>query len=97
MRKDRQNLKARGNILLASSDAEHFDSANHASEALKKLATDSYDALLLDMCSGPSCAIALGRSNKQSKITDTMPILDLRFAGLTCDEALNLGRYSAID
>jgi CheY-like chemotaxis protein len=28
---------------------EHFDSANDASEALKKLATDSYDVLLLDI------------------------------------------------
>jgi CheY-like chemotaxis protein len=28
---------------------EHFDSANDASEALKKLATDSDDVLLLDI------------------------------------------------
>jgi two-component system LytT family response regulator len=36
-------------VLLARSDVEHFDSANDASEALDKLATDSYDVLLLDV------------------------------------------------
>jgi CheY-like chemotaxis protein len=36
-------------ILSARSDVEHFDSANDASEALEKLATDSYDVLLLDI------------------------------------------------
>src|SRR5260370_41874763 len=40
---------ALANILSARSDVEHFDSANDASEALKKLATDSYDVLLLDI------------------------------------------------
>jgi DNA-binding LytR/AlgR family response regulator len=37
------------NILSARSDVEHFDSANDASEALEKLATGSYDVLLLDI------------------------------------------------
>jgi two-component system, LytTR family, response regulator len=37
------------NILSARSDVEHFDSANDAIEALDKLATDSYDVLLLDV------------------------------------------------
>ncbi len=37
------------NILSARSDVEHFDSANDAVEALEKLATDSYDVLLLDI------------------------------------------------
>ena len=36
-------------ILSARSDVEHFDSANHAIEALEKLASDSYDVLLLDI------------------------------------------------
>src|ERR1700727_3061569 len=40
---------ALGNILSARSDVEHFDLANDASEALKKLATGSYDILLLDI------------------------------------------------
>src|SRR6202045_4295738 len=40
---------ALANILSARRDAEHLDSANDASEALKKLATDSYDVLLLDI------------------------------------------------
>jgi len=40
---------ALANILLARSDVEHFDSANDAIEALEKLATDSYDVLLLDI------------------------------------------------
>ena len=40
---------ALANILSARSDVEHFDSANDASEALKKLATDSYDVLLLEI------------------------------------------------
>jgi DNA-binding LytR/AlgR family response regulator len=40
---------ALANILSARSDVEHFDSANDAIEALEKLATDSYDVLLLDI------------------------------------------------
>src|SRR5580692_12893846 len=36
-------------VLSARSDVEHFDSANDAIEALEKLATDSYDVLLLDI------------------------------------------------
>ena len=36
-------------VLSARSDVEHFDSANDAMEALEKLATDSYDVLLLDI------------------------------------------------
>jgi two-component system LytT family response regulator len=40
---------ALANILSARSDMEHFDSANDASEALEKLAADSYDVLLLDI------------------------------------------------
>src|SRR4029077_11707836 len=40
---------ALANILSAKSDVEHFDSANDAIEALEKLATDSYDVLLLDI------------------------------------------------
>jgi DNA-binding LytR/AlgR family response regulator len=40
---------ALANILSARSDLEHFDSATDASEALAKLATDSYDVLLLDI------------------------------------------------
>jgi DNA-binding LytR/AlgR family response regulator len=41
--------RALTNILSARSDVEHFASANDASEALEKLATDSYDVLLLDI------------------------------------------------
>src|ERR1700733_2419704 len=37
------------NILSARSDVEHFDSATDAIEALEKLATNSYDVLLLDI------------------------------------------------
>ena len=37
------------NILSARSDVEHFDSANDAIEALEKLATGSYDVLLVDI------------------------------------------------
>jgi CheY-like chemotaxis protein len=40
---------ALASILSARSDVEHFDSANDASEALEKLATHSYDVLLLDI------------------------------------------------
>ena len=36
-------------VLSARRDVEHFDSANDANEALEKLATDSYDVLLLDI------------------------------------------------
>src|ERR1700690_529956 len=40
---------ALASVLSARSDVEHFDSANDAVEALEKLATDSYDVLLLDI------------------------------------------------
>jgi len=40
---------ALANILSSRSDVEHFDSANDASDALEKLATDAYDVLLLDI------------------------------------------------
>jgi DNA-binding NarL/FixJ family response regulator len=40
---------ALANILSARSDVEHFDLANDTIEALEKLATDSYDVLLLDI------------------------------------------------
>jgi two-component system, LytTR family, response regulator len=40
---------ALANVLLARSDVEHFDWANDASEVLEKVATDSYDILLLDI------------------------------------------------
>jgi two-component system LytT family response regulator len=40
---------ALANVLSARSDVEYFDSANDAIEALEKLATDSYDVLLLDI------------------------------------------------
>jgi two-component system, LytTR family, response regulator len=37
------------NIMSARSDVEHFDSAKDAIEAIEKLATESYDVLLLDV------------------------------------------------
>jgi len=40
---------ALANVLSARSDVEHFDSTNDAIEALEKLATDSYDVLLLNI------------------------------------------------
>ena len=40
---------ALANVLSARSDVEHFDSFNDAIDALEKLATDSYDVLLLDI------------------------------------------------
>src|SRR5215469_9090140 len=40
---------ALANILAARDDVEHFDSANDTIEALEKLASDSYDVLLLDI------------------------------------------------
>jgi DNA-binding LytR/AlgR family response regulator len=44
-----RSLTPLANVLTARSDVEHFDSANDACEALEKLATDSYDVLLLDI------------------------------------------------
>jgi len=40
---------ALANVLSARSDVEHFDTANDAIEALEKLATGSYDVLVLDI------------------------------------------------
>jgi DNA-binding LytR/AlgR family response regulator len=42
-------LTALANVLALRRDVEHFDSANDAIGALAKLATDSYDVLLLDI------------------------------------------------
>src|SRR5208282_1962791 len=39
--------RALANVLSARDDVEHFDSVKNAIEALEKLATDSYDVLLL--------------------------------------------------
>jgi DNA-binding LytR/AlgR family response regulator len=46
---ERPAQTALAKVLSARSDVEHFDSANDAVEALEKLATDSYDVLLLDI------------------------------------------------
>src|ERR1700758_3682456 len=46
---ERRSLTALANVLSARSDVEHFDSFNDAIDALEKLATDSYDVLLLDI------------------------------------------------
>jgi len=46
---DRLSQTALANVLSARSDVGHFDSANDAIEAFEKLATDSYDVLLLDI------------------------------------------------
>ena len=40
---------ALANILTARNDVEHFDAADDAIEALEKLASNSYDVLLLDI------------------------------------------------
>jgi two-component system LytT family response regulator len=45
----RRSQEALANIVSARRDVQHFDSANDAIEALEKLATDSYDVLLLDI------------------------------------------------
>jgi DNA-binding LytR/AlgR family response regulator len=44
-----QAQTALSNFLSARRDVEHFDSANDTSVALEKLATDTYDVLLLDI------------------------------------------------
>ena len=46
---DQLTQTALANILSARIDVEHFDSADDAIEALPKLATNSYDVLLLDV------------------------------------------------
>jgi two-component system, LytTR family, response regulator len=46
---DRLTQTALAMVLSARSDVEHFDSASDAIEALDKLATGSYDVLLLDI------------------------------------------------
>jgi DNA-binding NarL/FixJ family response regulator len=66
---------ALANILSARSDVEHFDSANDAIEALEKLATDSYDVLLLDIdldLSGSQLVVQLRERN--------LPLLSIVFA-----------------
>jgi two-component system LytT family response regulator len=46
---ERLTQTALAKVLSARNDVEHFDSANDTMEALEKLATDSYDILLLDI------------------------------------------------
>jgi two-component system, LytTR family, response regulator len=46
---ERTTQTALAKLLSARSDVEHFDSANNASQAFEKLATDSYDVLLLNI------------------------------------------------
>ena len=46
---ERVGQTALASVLSARSDVEHFDLANDAAEALEKLATNSYDVLLLDI------------------------------------------------
>ena len=50
---------ALANVLSARSDVEHFDSANNAIETLEKLATDSYDVLLLDILDLPGSQLVV--------------------------------------
>ena len=46
---ERLGETALANVVSARSDVEHFDTANDAIEALEKLATGSYDVLVLDI------------------------------------------------
>src|ERR1700677_1014908 len=46
---ERLTQTALAKVLSARNDVEHFDSANDTMEVLEKLATDSYDILLLDI------------------------------------------------
>ena len=57
---------ALANVLSARSDVEHFDLFNNAIDAFEKLATDSYDVLLLDLdldVSGSQLADQLRKRN----------------------------------
>lgn len=58
---------ALANILSARSDVEHFDSVNDAIEALEKLASDSYDVLLLDIDLDPSSSQFVGELRERER------------------------------
>jgi len=53
-------------ILAARNDVEHFDSANDAFEVLEKMATDSYDVLLLDIDMDVSVAQLAGQLRERN-------------------------------
>lgn len=80
-----------GNVLSARSDVEHFDSANDAIEALEKLATDSYDVLLLDIedLSGPQLVDQLRERH--------LPLPSLVFATAHVERAVTAFEKHTVD
>lgn len=80
------------NILSARCDVEHFDSVNDAIEALEKLATDSYDVLLLDI------ELDLSSSQLLDQIRErTLPLPSVVFATAHVEHAVAVFERHTVD
>ena len=65
---------ALANVLSARSDVEHFDSFSDAINALEKLATDSYDVLLLGIDLEVSGSQLVDQLRKRNLSLPSMPV-----------------------
>ena len=83
---------ALANILSARSDVEHFDSAKHAIEALEKLASDSYDVLLLDIDLGLSGSRLVDQLRERN-----LPLPSIVFATAHLEHAVTAFEKHTVD
>ena len=83
---------ALANILAARSDVEHFDSASDAIDALEKLATDSYDVLLLDIELGLSSSQILDQIRERN-----LPLPSIVFATAHVEHAVAAFERHTVD
>jgi two-component system LytT family response regulator len=89
---ERPAHEALANVLSARSDVEHFDSVNDAIEALEKLATDSYDVLLLDIELGLSSSQLLDQIRERS-----LPLPSIVFATAHVEHAVAAFERHTVD
>lgn len=83
---------ALANILSARGDVEHFDSASHPIEALEKLATDSYDVLLLDIDLNLSGSQLVGQLQERD-----LPVPSIVFATAHVEHAVAAFEKHTVD
>ena len=89
---ERPAYEALANVVSARSDVEHFDSANDAIEALEKLATDSYDVLLLDIELGLSSSQLLDQIRERN-----LPLPSIVFATAHVEHAVAAFERHTVD
>src|SRR5215469_15433169 len=79
-------------ILAARDDVEHFDSANDAIEVLEKIATESYDVLLLDIDMDVSGALLAGQIRERN-----LPMPSIVFATAQVEHAVAAFEKHTVD